>query len=162
MARGLTPEEMQNLMGGATQAPSVVTPASPAGSAPGLPPQEGQGTQGEQKPGFLGTIGDMGKGAVGGALDAVDETLQFGHSVANWFDNSVFHTDAIEDEWTRKLPDIESKTVAGNITREVSKFLTGFVGAGKVLKGAKVLQGAGKGIEIARGAVQGAMTDLLV
>lgn len=56
-------------------------------------------------------------------------------------------------------PKIETNT--GQIIETVSQFLTGFLGAGKVLKAGGVLQGTGKGAKFAKGVAQGALGDVL-
>lgn len=56
-------------------------------------------------------------------------------------------------------PKIDTNT--GQIIETVSQFLTGFLGAGKVLKAGGILQGAGKGTKFAKGVAQGALGDVL-
>lgn len=131
-----------------TEAGGVTPPASSLSTGPE-----------EDSPGFFGTAADMGKGVVGGVRDAAQETMDFGLDVLNLVDDHTFNVlpEEIPEEY--RLPDIETNTTAGRITRGISQFAAGFVGAGKFLKAAKVLQGAGKGVALARGMAQGAITD---
>jgi len=110
-------------------------------------------------PGILGTIADVGKGLLGGAGDAINENLDLAHSAVNWVDDKL-GTDVVPDKNPVRLPEIsENVTAFGRLTRSVSQFATGFVGAGKLLKAANVLQGAGRATSLARGMAQGALTD---
>jgi len=120
----------------------------------------------EQEPiGILGTAGDMIKGVGEGAVKAVEETVQFGADVINWFDK-MDGSDDIADVDIDIVPDwLETKTTAGKMVSGVSQFLTGFVGAGKVLKATKLANGIiklGKGAKYINGVVQGAIADAVV
>ncbi len=111
-------------------------------------------------PELMDYIVDMGKGVVGGARDAAQETINFGYDAVDAASNLI-DENAIPDkkpDWM-ELPNIETETLAGEITRDVSQFVVGFVGAGKFLKAAKVLQGGARWTGLARGAAQGAMAD---
>lgn len=152
-------EELDRMFSGGSA--GVVTPAQPTAPQPQANIQTPEAPE-KKDVGFLGTVADVGKGVVGGVLDAVDETLKMGYDVANFFDDNVFHTDYLDGEYDDLIPDVDTQTTAGNVARGIAKFMAGFVGAGKILKGAKLLQGAGKGVAIARGALQGAMADFTV
>jgi hypothetical protein len=120
----------------------------------------------EQEPiDILGTAGDMIKGVGEGAVKAVEETVQFGADVINWFDK-MDGSDDIADIDIDIVPDwLETKTTAGKMVSGVSQFLTGFVGAGKVLKATKLANGIiklGKGAKYINGVVQGAIADAVV
>lgn len=125
----------------------------------------------EGDPSLLDYAVDMGKGVIGGVRDAAQETIDFGNDVYDWVDNHTFdaaahaidpsydpESDDGTPEWMT-LPDIDVNTTAGQITRDVSQFVAGFVGAGKFLKGAKLLQGGGRLMSLGRGMVQGVMAD---
>lgn len=110
-------------------------------------------------PGFLDTVVDVGKGIIGGVGDAINETSDFIHGAANWVDNKLgAHVVNERNEW--RLPEMkENATAYGKLARGVSQFAAGFVGAGKLLKAAKVLQGTSKYTTLARGMAEGAITD---
>lgn len=110
-------------------------------------------------PGLMDTVVDVGKGVIGGVGDAINETSDFIHGAANWADNKL-GTDVIDEQNDWRLPEMkENATAYGKLARGVSQFAAGFVGAGKFLKAAKVLQGTGKYMTLARGMAQGAVTD---
>lgn len=101
-------------------------------------------------------------GAVGGAVDAVNETTDFGHSVVNWMDDKL-GTNYVPDANPLHIdgPD-EAQTLAGQLTRGISQFAVGFAGAGKFLKLAGVagkLAEFGKLGELGLQATKGALTD---
>jgi hypothetical protein len=110
-------------------------------------------------PGLLDTVVDVGKGIIGGVGDAINETSDFIHGAANWVDNKLgTHVVNERNEW--RLPEMkENVTAYGKLARGVSQFAAGFVGAGKLLKAAKVLQGTSKYTTLARGMAEGAITD---
>lgn len=56
----------------------------------------------------------------------------------------------------------EQNTIAGKATQSVSQFVVGMLGAGKFLKAANILQGAGPLLGFARTSLQGALTDATV
>ncbi|MBU1046966.1 hypothetical protein KKH36_04295 [Patescibacteria group bacterium] len=109
---------------------------------------------------------DAAKGVVGGARDAIQETVDFGHTIVNGVDD-ILGTDVIDNDvpsWLT-LPEVQTQTVAGDITRGLSQFLVGFVGAGKFLKVAKLggmIAKAGKAAKYIEPAVQGAIADFTV
>ena len=92
-------------------------------------------------------VGDIAKGAWRGTVEAVDETLKFGREVA---DGAIeygsfgalegFNDDTLEDsivgvdDWTSK-----PVTGAGKFTEAIVQFGLGFVGAGKLRWGVKLL-----------------------
>jgi len=109
---------------------------------------------------------DAAKGVVGGVRDAAQETIDFGHTIVNGIDD-VLGTDAINDQtpsWLT-LPEVHTETVAGDITRGVSQFLAGFIGAGKFIKVAKIggmIAKTGSAAKFIQPAVQGAIADFTV
>lgn len=108
--------------------------------------------------GFTGYVKDIGKGVIDGAFDAVEEIHELGHAAINWLDNKA-NLNLIDDEFRRWLPDINLDSAAGELASGITKFAVGMIGAGKFLKGAKILQGSSKAVKIARALVQGALTD---
>lgn len=116
--------------------------------------------QADQSPGVMDYAGDAALGVVGGARDAVQETTDFVHSAVNWVDDLI-GTDAISNEtpnWLT-LPEVHTDTIAGDITRGITQFAVGFVGAGKFLKAAKL---AGKLGSMGTAALKGALSDAVV
>ena len=119
----------------------------------------------QEERGILGYAGDMLKGVGEGAVKAVEETAQFGYDVVNWFDD-VTGLDAIADRDFDFVPEwLETETGAGKAVSGISRFLTGFVGAGKVLKAAKIagqITKLGKAAKYIQPMAQGALTDAIV
>ncbi|WP_018123370.1 hypothetical protein [Desulfovibrio oxyclinae] len=125
----------------------------------------------EGDPGLLEQAADVVNGAAGGVRNAIQETVDFGVGVYDAVDNHTFdaaahaidpNIDPEADDGTPEwltLPEAEVNTTAGQITRDVAQFVTGFVGAGKFLKGAKLFQGGGKALQYGRATLQGAMAD---
>lgn len=133
---------------------TTATPVNPKASSATSVSAEVSGDHG-----ILETIGDMAKGVVGGVRDAAQETIDLGYDVANWADDKV-GVNVLPDQNPMVLPEVsENVTSFGRLTRNVSQFAAGFVGAGKVLNAAKVLQGTSKAAALARGMAQGAITD---
>lgn len=126
----------------------VATPASP--SSPRQP----------QKPsmGIGGYALDIGKGVLDGGMDAIEEVHEMGHGVLNWLDNKS-GANILDDEYRRVLPDLNLDSTAGDLASGITKFAVGMIGAGKIMKGAKILQGASKATKVAHTLVQGALTD---
>ena len=108
--------------------------------------------------GVLGYVGDAAKGIFDGGLDALEEVNEMGYKALNWLDNTS-GAKVLDDDYTRVIPDLDLESSAGKMASGVTKFTIGMLGAGKVLKGAKLLQGATKGAKIAHSLVQGAMAD---
>ena len=119
---------------------------------------EGGGGGGEEELGFFDTVGDMVKGAGAGVYDAVAETANLVPDIANLVmpDDNQFGD--IMDPASKTFG-YTPETVWGEGSKAVSQFITGFIGAGKILKAGQILQGAGKAATVARGAVQGFITD---
>jgi hypothetical protein len=134
-------------------------PMEGEGGGMASPPPQISAEVSTDNPGILGTIADVGKGVLGGAIDAVNETSDFIHGAVNWADNKL-GTDVIDEQNDWRLPEIqENVTAFGKLARGVSQFAAGFVGAGKFLKAAKVMQGTGKAMSMARGMAQGSISD---
>ena len=116
----------------------------------------------QQDVGILGTIGDMAKGVGEGTVKAAQETAQFGYDVVNWFDD-ITGADAIADTELDFVPEwLETHTTAGKLVSGVAQFLTGFVGAGKILKATKLAGGIaklGRGAKYIEPLVKGAIVD---
>lgn len=119
-------------------------------------------TQEEEDPTLLTHVGDAFKGTWNGGVGAVQETGQFLWDVADAADNAL-GINAMDE----KMPGYDGlesmkghiSTTTGHVAEGISNFVVGFIGAGKFLKGAKLLQGAGRGMGLLRGAAQGAITD---
>lgn len=77
--------------------------------------------------GFMGGLEDMAIGVVAGARDGIQENIELAKMGAN-----VFGADLGEEDL--KLPEIETYTMAGDISRKVAQFGIGMLGAGKVMK----------------------------
>lgn len=116
-------------------------------------PQQAEG------PGFFGTLGDMGKGVAAGVWDAGAETINLVSDAANLFTDE-------DNKFGNIVPTSEGyitvETGWGKGAKSISQFAAGFIGAGKFLKAAKLLQGAGKSLVIGRGMAQGALADFTV
>lgn len=122
-------------------------------------------------------LADVPLQAVGGVRDAFQQTLDAVHSLAKWSDQwvpdlggvqltdpqgnlSVKWVSNTEGMQPAQLPEVaHAETTAGNLTHGVTQFLTGFLGANRLLKGAGVLQGASKATTTARAMVSGGIAD---
>jgi len=143
-------------------APQEVQPQEPTVPAPVEEPEATPQVSldvSSDDPGLLDTVVDVGKGIIGGVGDAINETSDFIHGTVNWVDNKL-GTDVIDEQNDWRLPEMkENVTAYGKLARGVSQFVAGFVGAGKLLKAAKVLQGISKYTTLARGMAEGAIAD---
>ena len=105
-----------------------------------------------EEKGFAGTAFDMAAGALHGATDAVDETLQMGISVVDYGLEQLTGGEGIDDAsyqgeiFSNLAP--RPVTAAGKFVEEVVQFGVGMVGAGKFrrLAGATIKGEAKKGI----------------
>ncbi len=111
--------------------------------------------------GLGGTLLDIGKGALAGAYDAVAETVNLGSDAINLFrdegDKIGDFMDSAEENFG-----YTPQTLAGGLAKSISQFAAGFIGAGKFLKTAKLLQGTGKAATVGRGMAEGALADFTV
>lgn len=98
--------------------------------------------------GILGTIWDGIKGIGNGIGNAAGETIDFAEELITGKDNDRLHN-LFGDQ----------KTAVGEFTNDIAAFVAGFWTGGKILKGMKLLQGAGKAAAFARGTAQGAFSD---
>lgn len=108
------------------------------------PPSDGS----DDDVGILGTIWDGIKGVGNGIGNAAGETIDFVEELITGEDNNRLHN-VLGDQ----------KTAAGQFTSDIATFIAGFWTGGKILKGMKFLQGAGKAAAFARGTAQGAFSD---
>ncbi len=115
--------------------------------------------------GVMDYVTDTLKGVVGGTLDAANATLALPADLGEA--TGLVSTETAET--LRKaafLPEISAQqTTVGEITRQITKFGVGFIGAGKIMapiKAFKYLKNSGKLGSLAAGAVQGAAGDFLV
>lgn len=101
---------------------------------------------------------NMTKQLVGGAFDAVNETFQMMEELDGWLKDKVGLQDTVNIEGP--LPTVDPpQTTAQGIGRNVTKFLTGFAGAGKLLSPIKAAGPVAQGV---KAAAQGAITDFSV
>jgi hypothetical protein len=117
-----------------------------------------------EQPSERGFLTDIAVSVVGGARDAVQETIDFTHEAGAWLETNIplgtLGGGNYPEENPLVLPGAtESETTVGRVSRGLTQALVGFVGAGKFLKGARVLQGAGKAAAIARPFAAGAIGD---
>jgi len=94
----------------------------------------------EEPTGIMGNIGDVVTGIGHGALDAVDETLQFGAGIVDGTlekagelvgqDWDIIDDDDYRGEIIQFLP--KPVTTAGKIAEDLTQFGVGLIGAGKV------------------------------
>lgn len=160
-------DEQGNIIGmdaSALNQPDIPTPAAvPAPSSPDPAPfsfaDMPVAPEPEEDPGFLDYAADIVKGTWNGVVGAVQETGQFAYDVA----------DLAADFEDKTVPGYEfleglkgeTETLAGSVAEGVSNFVTAFVGAGKFLKTARLLQGGGKALLAGRGLAQGAAADFI-
>ncbi len=88
----------------------------------------------------------LGRGVnavAGGLRDSIENTLNAGGMTSG----------------TSEVP--KGDSIAESVTRGVSQFFGDFIGAGKLLKAGKILQGTGKVVSYGRAAIQGAASDAL-
>lgn len=101
---------------------------------------------------------NMSRQIAGGAFDAVNETFNMLDDFDQWWKDVWGVRKDIKIE--EPLPTIEPAETTGQaIGRSISQFLTGFAGAGKILK---PIQAAGKGAQALKAAAQGAIADFSV
>src|SRR5689334_5715025 len=117
-------------------------------------------------PTVMGTITDMAKGVIGGGFDAVNDATSLPVDLASSVGLISEDTAKAARKYTTFLPELsKEETTLGEITRQVTRFGVGFVGAGKLLapfKAYRALKGAGAAGSIAAGALQGAVGDFIV
>lgn len=130
---------------------------------------------------------DVGRGmieaprqVVGGASEAIQETTVAIDELAGWLNTNVAGLEEARvtlpgqepgeeimvpsptDLIRSVMPDIkEPESITGGAIRGIAQFITGFVGAGKLLKGAG-LAVTGTGARVAEATVRGAATDFTV
>lgn len=157
-ASGLTDDQLPDLQPNNQSSRMAAIPTASTAN-PAYMPGEGEngGEEESNGPGFFGTLADVGKGMAAGAYDAVAETVNLASDGANLF----------MDEGDKFSPimnnaDIELETGWGKAAKGITQFVVGFIGAGKFLKAAKVLQGAGKAVTVGRGLTEGAIADFTV
>lgn len=131
--------------------------------------------------GLLNDPVDAAKGAAKGVANAAQETLQTLNSGVGALGQKVLDVasggketlqtaevrqelagaEQAVDRGIQAVGDLvpEAQTIGGNLVTGVSQFLTGMVGAGKILKAAQLLQKGGKAALVARGMVEGAAVD---
>lgn len=134
----------------------------------------------QQPIGAVSIAKDVGEGiietplqAIGGIADAVNETSDLIFEISQWMNEHVADlgnvsigkdgikfTKGTPKENALKIPTTdEADSTTGGIVRNVSQFVTGFVGAGKLLKPFKALQSTGR---VTQAATKGAIADFTV
>lgn len=116
---------------------------------------------------------------VGGAADAIQETVNAVDSLGDWLnenvadlrvevdipfvdDDEVINLDP-GDVAEAILPDVaEAESVTGGGARAISQFITGFVGAGKLLKGMGLAAKGGTAAQVGEAMAKGAIADFTV
>lgn len=108
-----------------------------------------------------GVFVEGGTQMIGGAIDSVKETFSALDDLSKWLEEvTPLERGGLFGEVSEAIPTTpEAETETGSIIRNISNFVSGFVGAGKGLKAAKLLQGASKGATVGRAALQGAIAD---
>lgn len=91
---------------------------------------------------------DILKSPLNGTANAIIETADFFTETLAGVDLSKYEN-----------PFGDQKTTAGRLVSDVFTFVTGFWTGGRILKGMKLLQGAGKAAAFARGTAKGAFAD---
>jgi hypothetical protein len=132
---------------GLSQPTAAAGTPSPAVAQPEAPPANVQ-TPSWSVGGVLGDIGtgitELPRAAVKGARDAAQETMDFAADVGGYISGT--------DLKAPQLPDLNKpKSVTGQFATSISQFVTGMVGAGKLLQGvgvAKKIAGAGKAVRV--------------
>lgn len=116
----------------------------------------------------LGSLWDAtGKAAAHGTGRMLEETAQFGYDVLNFFDDFL-GIDALDNDYkveSKIVKSLEPQTRAGQFVSPVTQFLTGFIGAGKILKATSIankLGRMGKAGKYGTTLIQGAMADAVV
>lgn len=129
------------------------------------PPTTPRPSKPSASPGFLGTLGDMTKGVGEGAIKSVEETAQFGFDIVNWFDDLDGKDDIADHDFDLVPDSLKTQTAAGGLVSGITRFATGFLGAGKFLKMAKlggVLSKLGKAKKYIEPMLKGAVVDAVV
>lgn len=139
----------------------LIVPGSPP--APSLPTTTSTDTYDppEEDLGALDYAGDMLKGAANGAISAVQETGQFVWDVADFATGDALLDDTAPGYAFAEELKQHTRTTAGKLTEGIVNFGVGFVGAGKFLKAAKLLQGTSKAALMGRGFTAGSMADAI-
>lgn len=126
-------------------------------------PSTPQDKEKQEADGSFKFVKDIGRGiteipiqALGGFRDAVQETVNMTEPLARWLSENVGNFGLGEEGDPITLPEVkEASSVTGGVIRNVSQFLTGFAGAGKI----KLLKQIG-GVKGAT--VKGAVADFSV
>lgn len=107
---------------------------------------------------------EMTPQVIGGMVDAINETSDAVFELSEWL--KEINPQGIRPGATKrteneaKLPTVgEASTTTGAMARGVSQFVSGFVGAGKLIKPIKYLRGSN---QVTQAAVKGAISDFTV
>lgn len=135
-------------------------------------PDEGQAAQIEEADNTRGIIADVGLGILDGARDGVQAMIDGVDGVAGWLNDNVAsfggvqidgngvtllnaeefkNSGAFEEGGSQNtLPDgPETQTMAGGLAKGITQFAVGFMGPGRILKGASAAVKGGKALTFA-------------
>ena len=108
-------------------------------------------------------VADIPGGVVQGARNAVQETLNMWMSLGDWLETKMPITpDALKVPKPGELPNVaEAESVTGKVAQDVSQFLVGFAGAGKLTAFKKLAEMGKVGASVSA-AGRGAVADFAV
>lgn len=77
---------------------------------------------------------EIGGQVIGGGIDAVNETIDLGVEFSNWLNENAFDPEGNNNFEKIAIPNPigEADSDTGKAVRDISRFLTGFLGAGKI------------------------------
>lgn len=144
---GLSPEEVFSPTSG-RQRPYLAEDGESSPSSPSHEPVDA-----------FDYIGDTFKGLAVGASGALVETLNMPVDLINLVRDDDNQLEGLSNPLKEAFA---PNTAWGRGVESVTQFALGMLGAGKALKAAKLLQGAGKAATVGRGMAQGAIADFTV
>lgn len=128
----------------------------------GLPEQQQQQTPTNDP---FSVLGEAFNAIVGGARDAVQETLDFTHDAGQFLDENVLSLGTVgggdvANENPIQLPDTgETETAVGGVAKAITQFGVGFLGASKFTAPVKLAKVSTRGNQLIRAVGAGALTD---
>ena len=133
--------------------------ASPTAPVMGAQPATGAAATGAEELGVMDYVTDTVKGVGLGVTNAIVETGNLLPGAINMFRDEGNKL----GEFSNPLEDVlKLKTGWGEGVKTVSQFIAGMVGAGKILKAGKLLQGTTKATKIGRSLAEGGLADFSV
>lgn len=148
-----------SLLEGAGMTPDDVSGYLEQGGLKTGAPLQAAGDEETEAPGILDYVGDTLKGLATGAAGAVVETLNLPVDIVNLLRDDDNQFEGLDNPLKAGFA---PTTAWGKGVESVTQFALGMIGAGKVLKAAKLLQGAGKAAAVGRGMTAGAIADFSV